>query len=98
MTGRYIHSLVLGRITKWTQSSIWSSKSSGIFYDTADQVSDVVTPGTSASVAKAYAYGYDAGGNRTNEQVQVGPDTTFQEPGNGPTVSGIPITVTVASY
>src|SRR5258708_26296558 len=33
-----------------------------------------------------------------SEQVQTGPATTFQEPGNGPTVSGVPIQVTAFTY
>ena len=65
----------LGNITNWTQQADTTTTNVQVMqYDPVNQLlSDTVHSNTVAgAILKQYAYGYDAGGNRTTEQIGTG--------------------------
>ena len=64
---------VLGRITQWTQQADSSTPNvMTLNNDNEDQLlGATITPQGQSSVAKAFAYVYDAAGNRTGEQMET---------------------------
>jgi RHS repeat-associated protein len=64
-----------GQIETWTQQADSGTAQVSIFdYDTADQLvgATVRSGGIAGAVLRRYGYGYDKGGNRTGEQIDLG--------------------------
>ncbi len=69
----------VGQITNWTQQvDTASTNVQVIAYDPVNQLLSVTVRSNTVAgaILKQYAYGYDAGGNRTTEQVGSGSATT----------------------
>ena len=62
---------VLGRITQWTQQTDANTPDAiNLDYDNEDQLLGALIAPQGQAAIKNYAYGYDAAGNRTQEQIE----------------------------